>query len=409
MEIKNINIEDQPLTIISTYGRVAHGKSSLIKVLTGINPMKYKKEAEKNMTIKLGYTNCKFYKCDVCPDPYCYQTTDKCTQCDKKTELKLHVSFVDSPGHSDLQTTALSGASSVDFCLLLVAANSDEDKETDEHYKAIKILNLLDKTFIIHNKIDLVKEQEALEHFCKLKEKYSIKNIIPICAQFGFGINYLIKLLIEKIPNPLNSTLFNKINLPLKLTIIRSFDVNKVGIPVENIVGGVVGGTIKTGSIKIGDTVKIIPGIILSDGTVRPIISQVLSLKTDNTNLDYAYPGGLIGVGLSVDSVLTKEDRLVGNFIVDINDTENKIYKKATIKYEDYDDTEPNIFKVNEMYTLMLGSTKRTIKIILADNKNKSITFETQIVMASSIEDSIVITKNNKILAYGNITKIFDY
>ena len=408
MEDLKINIEEQPLTIISTYGRVAHGKSSLIKVLTGINPMKFKKEAEKNMTIKLGYTNCKFYKCEICPEPYCYQTSPKCTQCDNETKLKLHISFVDSPGHSDLQTTALSGASSVDFCLLLVAANSDEDKETDEHYKAIKILNLLDKTFIIHNKIDLVKEQEALEHYCKLKEKYAIKNIIPICAQFGFGINYLIKLLIEKIPNPLSDKLFNKIKQPLKATIIRSFDVNKVGIPVENIVGGVVGGTIKSGSIKIGDIVKIIPGIILADGRIKPIISQVTSLRTDNTELSVGYPGGLIGIGLSIDPDLTKEDRLVGNFIVGVSDTENLVYKKATINYEDYDDTEPNTFKAMETYTLMLGSTKRTIKIEQADIKKKSITFETQIVMASCVGDSVVITKNNKILVYGTISKIFE-
>ena len=407
MKDYKINLDEQPLIIIATYGRVANGKSSLIKWLTGVNPMKYKKEAEKNMTIKLGYTNCKFYKCAKCPEPFCFQTNSICAQCDEKTELKLHVSFVDSPGHSDLQATALSGASNVDFCLLLVAANSDEDKETDEHYKAIKTLGLLDKTFVIHNKIDLVKESDALEHYCKIKEKYEIKNVIPICAQFGFGLNYLIKFLIEKIPNPLNNLLANKINTPLKTTIIRSFDVNKVGIPVENIVGGVVGGTIKTGNIKIGDFVKIIPGIILSDGIVKPIITQVISLRTDSIVLDVAYPGGLIGIGLSIDPVLTKEDRLVGNFIVNQDDVENKIYKKAVITYENYDDT--TNFKLNETYIMMLGSTKRTIKIIAINNANNNLTIETQIVMASSLGDSIVITKNNKIMAYGTVTKIFDY
>jgi translation initiation factor 2 subunit 3 len=198
------NIENQPLITISTFGRVANGKSSLIKMLTGVNPMKHTKEAERNMTIKLGYTNCKFYKCPICPEPFCYQTSAKCQQCDAHNELKLHVSFVDSPGHSSLQTTALSGASTVDFCLLLVAANGDEDKETDEHYKAIKTLGLLDKTFIIHNKIDLVSKEDALNHYIKFKEKYEIKNVIPVCAQFGIGINYLIKLLIEKIPNPVD-------------------------------------------------------------------------------------------------------------------------------------------------------------------------------------------------------------
>ena len=69
----NINQELQPFITIATQGKVANGKSSLIRSLTGINPMKFKKEAVKNMTIKLGYTNAKFYKCNKCPSPYCYQ------------------------------------------------------------------------------------------------------------------------------------------------------------------------------------------------------------------------------------------------------------------------------------------------------------------------------------------------
>ena len=82
MEFININQESQPLVIISTQGRVANGKSSLIKALTGINPMKFTKEAEKNMTIKLGYTNAKFYKCETCPEPWCYQINQKiCNLC----------------------------------------------------------------------------------------------------------------------------------------------------------------------------------------------------------------------------------------------------------------------------------------------------------------------------------------
>jgi len=112
MELTNINQELQPLIIISTQGRVANGKSSLIRALTGINPMKFTKEAEKNMTIKLGYTNAKFYKCETCPEPWCYQVNEKeCGLCGRANIMKLHVSFVDSPGHNDLQATALSGAS----------------------------------------------------------------------------------------------------------------------------------------------------------------------------------------------------------------------------------------------------------------------------------------------------------
>ncbi|AYV79978.1 MAG: eukaryotic translation initiation factor 2, partial [Gaeavirus sp.] len=379
----------------------------LIKILTGINPMKFKKEAEKSMTIKLGYTNCKLYKCSNCPAPNCYQTKEICAQCDSQTELKLFVSFIDSPGHSNLQATALSGASTVDFSLLLAAANCQEDPETNEHYKANKILNLTDKTFIIHNKIDLVTKDQAYDHYDKLKQTYDIKYVIPLCAQFGFGISYLIQFLIEKIPYPINDTLTAKINKPLKANIIRSFDINKVGTPIDSIVGAIVGGTIKSGFIKIGDIIKIIPGIISSNNIAKPLIAQVTSLKTDNTPLQIAYPGGLIGIGLTLDATLSKEDRLSGNYIINEYDTSYTIFKQATMTYNNYnDDTEEITLKRNDSVVLLLGSTKRNIKIIEIDTKTKTITFESNADLATDYSDQVVITKNNKILLYGNITSV---
>jgi translation initiation factor 2 subunit 3 len=401
---EEINIEKQPFITISTQGRVANGKSSLITKLTGINPMKFKKEAQKDMTIKLGYVNCKFYKCPNCPNPYCYQNTPKCSQCEAENKLVLHISFVDSPGHSDLQTTALSGASNVDYSLLVVAANCKEDPESNEHYKANKILGLGDKTFLIHNKIDLVEKSEAYDHYDKLKENYDIKYIIPMCAQFGFGINYLIQFLVERISNPIDDIFLKKINLPLKASIIRSFDVNKVGTDVELLVGAIVGSTIKTGCIKIGDKIKIIPGII-TGGISKPLIADVLSLKTENTNLEIAYPGGLIGIGLSLDPNLSKEDKLVGNFIVSVDDNSYKIFKKAKISYNKYEnDIE---IKNGEQFTLMLSSTKRNIRITSINTNKNELTFETDMEMAGFLNDSIVITKNNKILIYGSILIFF--
>jgi translation initiation factor 2 subunit 3 len=402
--MESITIEKQPFITISTQGRVANGKTSLITKLSGINPMKFKKEALKDMTLKLGYTNCKFYKCPNCPAPYCYQNSDICVQCNTDTELVLHVSFVDSPGHSDLQTTALSGASNVDFSLLVVAANCQEDPETNEHYKANKILGLGDKTFIIHNKIDLVDRDQAYEHYDKLKQKFDIKYIIPMCAQFGFGINYLIQFLVERISNPINETFLNKIKQPLKTSIIRSFDVNKVGSCVDKLQGAIVGGTIKAGSIKIGDMVKIVPGIIHGN-TSKPLIAYVTSLKTENTSLDIAYPGGLIGIGLSLDPTLSKEDKLVGNFIVGADDNSYKIFKKAKISYNKYDDSVE--LKSGDNCILMLGSTRRNVKINSVNSNKKELIFETGMDMAGYINDSIVITKENRILMYGKIMEMY--
>lgn len=402
-----INQELQPLIIVSTQGRVANGKSSLIKALTGVNPMKFTKEAEKNMTIKLGYTNAKFYKCETCPEPWCYQVNSKeCGLCGRTNQMKLHVSFVDSPGHNDLQATALSGASNMDFCLLLVAADCEQDPESNEHYKAIKILGLEKSTIVLHNKIDLVSKDKALEHWEKLKQTYNPKFILPICAQFGFGLNYLSKFLVESIGNPIGEKLFNKINSPLKVSIIRSFDVNKPSTPVDKIVGAVVGGTIKSGSLKVGDRVKIIPGVVLSNGQNHPIEAFVESLKTDSTPLEVAYPGGLIGIGLSIDPTLSKEDRLVGNFIIGPDDTTNKIFKTCTIEYSKYTEEQELQVKKGDSCISMLGSIKRIVKINWIKPELNQINITASVVMAGEPGDSIIITKSNHIELYGKILVI---
>lgn len=399
-----LNQELQPFITIATQGRVANGKSSIIRALTGVNPMKYTKEAEKNMTIKLGYTNAKFYKCNTCESPWCYQVNQKnCIQCGRINELKLNVSFVDSPGHNDLQTTALSGASNMDFCLLVVSANCEQDPETNEHYKAIKILGLESNTLLLHNKIDLVEKQSAIENMIKLRENYNVKFILPLCAQFGYGINYLTQFIVESIPNPISDKLIQKISQPLKVSIIRSFDVNKPNTPLANLVGAVVGGTIRTGKLQIGDRVKIIPGVVLSNGNNYPIEAFVESLKTDTESLEIAYPGGLIGIGLSIDPTLSKEDRLVGNFIISCDDQTNKIFKTCTIKYNEYDTNENLKIKKNEFCTSMLGSIKRTVKINWIDVSTHQINITSNIVMAGEIGDSIILTKLNHIELYGNI------
>ena len=404
----NIDLNKQPLTIISTQGSVANGKTSIIKCLTKKSLMRFKKEAENNMTIKLGYTNAKIMKCIKCPEPFCYQINNlKCNQCEEDTELKLNISFIDSPGHNDLQATALSGASTMDYCLLLVSTDNELENKGDEyvneHYKTIKFLDMIDKTVILQNKIDLVTKEKALEQFRTIKNKYEIKNIIPISAQYEHNINYLLQFLVEKIPYPINENLINKINSPLKGTVIRSFDVNKKSILVEDINCAVIGGTIRSGMIKIGDRIKLLPGIT-KNNKIIPLKGRVLSLKTDEIELTEAYPGGLIGIGLSIDPLLSKEDRLVGNIIIKDEDESVKTFVKADVSYEIYDNID---IKENENVSVMLYSLRRTAELISLNKHNKTLTFESKLQFAGELNDNVVILKNNKICLFGKITKIY--
>lgn len=104
------------------------------------------------------------------------------------------------------------------------------------------------------------------------------------------------------------------------MIIIRSFDVNNPGASAESLKGGVAGGTILKGVLKVGDKIAIRPGLITRNHTTnrvqwREVQSIIVSLKADNNELMYAVPGGLIGVGMKVDPVITISDALVGQII----------------------------------------------------------------------------------------------
>lgn len=103
------------------------------------------------------------------------------------------------------------------------------------------------------------------------------------------------------------------------MIIIRSFDVNRPGERVDKLQGGVVGGSIVMGVLKVGDEVEIRPGITHRDQSQKvyctPIISRIVSLNSENNKLLYAIPGGLIGVGLMVDPSITRNDKLVGHVL----------------------------------------------------------------------------------------------
>lgn len=214
--------------------------------------------------------------------------------------------------------TMLAGAAVMDSALLLIAGNQPcPQPQTSEHLAAVEIMKL-SQIIILQNKIDLIikdpnaanKQFEDIKRFVQ----GSIADgapIIPISAQRGMNVDVVVDY-ITRIPIPLRD-----FTSAPQMIVIRSFDVNKPGEDAETLVGGVAGGTILKGVLKVGDEVEIRPGIIRKDqktGSVswEPIYSKITSLKADENHLMYAVPGGLIGVGLKVDPYITRSDRLVG-------------------------------------------------------------------------------------------------
>lgn len=318
-------ISRQATINIGTIGHVSHGKSTLVHAISGVRTQMHSLERIRNITIKLGYANAKIYKCK-CPEPDCYRSfgsdspdNTTCEKCLEPRELTRHVSFVDCPGHDILMATMLNGAAVMDAALLLVAGNeSCPQPQTSEHIAALEIMNL-DKIIILQNKVDLIPSTEdATSHYEQIKNyitrtKASKSPIIPISAQLRLNINFVLKYICA-LPVPIRDFTSSP-----RLMVIRSFDVNKPGQEIEKLIGGVAGGSILRGVLRIGDEVEIRPGIInktSAGATVcSPIRSRIVSLFAEKNPLQYAVPGGLIGAGLKVDPSLTRQDFLVGHVI----------------------------------------------------------------------------------------------
>ncbi|KAI7855221.1 eukaryotic translation initiation factor 2 subunit 3 [Circinella umbellata] len=340
-------ISKQATINIGTIGHVAHGKSTVVKAISGVQTVRFKNEMERNITIKLGYANAKIYKCSnpECPRPGCYRSYGSSKEdnppcerpgCGGKMELVRHVSFVDCPGHDILMTTMLSGAAVMDAALLLIAGNeSCPQPQTSEHLAAIEIMKLK-HVIILQNKVDLVKEKAAQDQHSDIVKfvNGTVADgapIIPISAQLKYNIDAINEYITKKIPVPVRDFTADP-----RLIVIRSFDINKPGADVTQLQGGVAGGSILKGVLKVGDEIEVRPGVIIKDqeGKIRarPILSKILTLAAETNKLDFAVPGGLIGVGTQMDPTLCRGDRLVGQ-VLGYPGTLPSIYTELEISY----------------------------------------------------------------------------
>ncbi|KAK8731470.1 hypothetical protein OTU49_007616 [Cherax quadricarinatus] len=324
-------ISRQATINIGTIGHVAHGKSTVVKAISGVQTVRFKNELERNITIKLGYANAKIYKCDnaKCPRPSCFISASShkedsfpCARsnCSGKFRIVRHVSFVDCPGHDILMATMLNGAAVMDAALLLIAANETcPQPQTSEHLAAIEIMKLK-HILILQNKIDLCRESQLREQYDQILRfiQGTVAEgapVIPISAQLKLNIDVVCEYIMKKIPIPDRDFMREP-----RLIVIRSFDVNKPGCEVEDLKGGVAGGSILRGVLKIGQEIEVRPGIISRDpesGRVvcKPIRSRIISLFAETNELQFAVPGGLIGVGTKIDPTLCRADRMVGQVL----------------------------------------------------------------------------------------------
>ncbi|HLG23686.1 MAG TPA: translation initiation factor IF-2 subunit gamma [Candidatus Nanoarchaeia archaeon] len=315
---KSDEVPLQPVLNIGMIGHVDHGKTTLLERLSGKWTDTHSEELKRGITIRLGYADVDLRKCPKCEGANAFTTQATCPTCKSETELIRKASFVDAPGHESLMATMLAGATIMDGALLLVAANEEcPQPQTREHLTALQIIGIKN-VIVVQNKIDLANEEQALKNYNQIKAflkgtDFENAPIIPISAQHRVGLNYLLWAINEYIQTPQRDSKKTPIML-----VARSFDINKPGITSDKLVGGILGGSLKQGILKVGMTVEIRPGRTLiekNQQTYKPLTATIVSVNSGGANLDEVVPGGSIGVLTSLDPSVVKSDQLTGSVV----------------------------------------------------------------------------------------------
>ena len=248
--------------VIGTAGHVDHGKSTLIKALTGIDPDRLREEKERGMTIDLGFA-----------------------------WLRLpsgrEVSIVDVPGHERFIKNMLAGVGGIDVALLVVAADEGIMPQTEEH------LAILDLLQVSRGVVALTKSDLADADWLALVRE-DVQNrllsttladapVIPVSAVTGAGLADLLAALDHLLDR---TTPRRDVGRP-RLSIDRAFTVAGFGT--------VVTGTLIDGKLHVGQDVDIIP--VGRQG--RPLRSRVRGLQTHKTKEEIAYPGSRVAINLA--------------------------------------------------------------------------------------------------------------
>ncbi|KEG09485.1 eukaryotic translation initiation factor 2 gamma [Trypanosoma grayi] len=346
--------------------------------------------------------------------------------------------------------TMLNGAAIMDAALLLIAANEPfPQPQTLEHLKAVEIMKLRN-LIILQNKIDLVGEVHAQDQYDKIRAYIDSTiglnmPIIPISAQLKRNIDYLLEYLchmplpMRQLKCPARMTVVRSfdINKPgevdienlrggvARMTVVRSFDINKPGeVDIENLRGGVAGGTVTQGIIRVNQVVEIRPGQVHTQtgGTFSctPLRTRALTLKAEDNSLQYAIPGGLIAVGTTLDPTLTRQDKMVGHMIGDEGSLP-QVYAEIEVQYflfsemvgrsKQRDRNAKRVQKLNLQETLQINVGTLTAGATVVNiTKNPDIAKLTLVTpvcctMGEQVAISRLVEKNFRLIGWGTIRR----
>ena len=404
-------MNNQPILNIGCLGSVGDGKSTTVYQLTGTKTQKHSDEQIRNITIKPGYANMKIWKSLITGE---FIPTDSKTIELEDHKLVHHISFVDCPGHQELILTLMGSVSLMKGALVVISAAEPISKKPQliQHLAAAKMSGM-DKLIIIFNKLDLITKDVALERKEELDEllqKLGIvpKYIIPTALNKQIGLQNIIQAILNTFPSSIESV-ENK-NQDTTFRITRSFDINKPGTNWDEIKGGVLGGSLIDGHLKIGDTIEIRPGNYQKrkDGTfiVVPIKTTILSIESDKQQLNDLVPGGLTSIGTNIDPFYCKDDKLSGN-IIGLENQLPAVYHEIVININLTTQFEGTWTpKINDIVYLQIGNVNTEAELITMEkdlcsfklSKPSCIYDDTLILICSKVLNDIL-----RIVGYGNL------
>ncbi len=243
--------------IIGTAGHIDHGKTTLIKALSGTDTDRLSEEKERGISIDLGFT-------------------------DLKMNDDYTLGIVDVPGHEKFIKNMLAGAGGVDIALLVIAADEGVMAQTREHLDILSLLNVK-RGITVVTKIDRV-EQEWLKLMIEeIREKLSntfLKEepILPVSAVEGTGLDELKKTIINTTDSMQEKEITGNVYFPID----RVFTIKGHGT--------IVTGTLVSGKIEVEDNLTIYPS--KKEARVR-------SLEVHDKETEIAYPGQRVGINLA--------------------------------------------------------------------------------------------------------------
>ena len=236
--------------VLATAGHVDHGKSALVKALTGTDPDRLPEEKARGISIELGFAQL------ILPEP---------------DEQRFHVGIVDVPGHEDFVRNMIAGVGSIDLALLMVAADDGWMPQTEEHLQILIYLGVK-RALIALTKSDLGEiDNVAVQIRRQLRDTaFANSPIIPTSVRTGEGIENLKRALASELATLPAQRDIGK----ARLFVDRAFTLHGIGT--------VVTGTLTGGRLRRSQNVFVQP---------QDVSSRIRSIQSHGRDLEFAEPG----------------------------------------------------------------------------------------------------------------------